>query len=211
MLSLKFASSALGCVPGAWIFTCSWGMGERVHAALALELGEPRCCCAGCCARGLRWHSTLPSAWVGHPACIRPNRSVYPALPTRVSLGPATPPPCSPGMLNGAKGVANDACLYGEETVIRLLNESVQGDTGAKVCNGSNVQRQAGVPCWRAVVHAWSFEAAVLWRLRQRLTPSQHPGLPHPSSLQVQSALRYYREHCDAGEGCVRDSKSKAA
>ncbi|KAI7842724.1 hypothetical protein COHA_003654 [Chlorella ohadii] len=54
------------------------------------------------------------------------------------------------GMLNGAKGVANDACLYGEETVIRLLNESVQGDTGAK----------------------------------------------------VQSALRYYREHCDAGEGC---------
>jgi hypothetical protein len=37
------------------------------------------------------------------------------------------------GMLNGAKGVANDACLYGEDTVIRLLNESIQGDTGAKV------------------------------------------------------------------------------
>lgn len=37
------------------------------------------------------------------------------------------------GMLNGAKGVANDACLYGEDTVIRVLNNSISGATGDKV------------------------------------------------------------------------------
>lgn len=37
------------------------------------------------------------------------------------------------GMLNGAKGVANDACLYGEDTVIRVLNNSISGDVGDKV------------------------------------------------------------------------------
>lgn len=39
----------------------------------------------------------------------------------------------SPGMLNGAKGVANDACLYGEEAVIRLLNETIKGDARGTV------------------------------------------------------------------------------
>ncbi len=55
---------------------------------------------------------------------------------------PLAPPPrlSSSGMLNGAKGVANDACLYGEDTVIRLLNESIQGDTGAKVRTGLRMQ-----------------------------------------------------------------------
>lgn len=52
-------------------------------------------------------------------------------------------------MLNGAKGVANDACLYGEDTVIRLLNQSIQGDTGAKVQSALRYYRE---PSARAAV-----------------------------------------------------------
>ena len=37
------------------------------------------------------------------------------------------------GMLNGAKGVAHDACLYGEDAVGRLVNTTVTGSASEKV------------------------------------------------------------------------------
>lgn len=90
-----------------------------------------------------------PGSWL--TACLPPlvagkwplsSRCCLP-VPVLVDTSHSTPPAPPPGMLNGAKGVANDACLYGEDTVIRLLNQSIQGDTGAKVQSALRYYRES--------------------------------------------------------------------
>lgn len=127
-----------------------------------------------------------------------------------------SPPPasctCAPspalpaGLLNGAKTVAQDACLYTEDLAFRLVNNTLSGDASVMVsfeCGVRRVAAAASLACMRACVRSLRSCQPPSRASSRRLCIPLVTALP-PSS-QADQALRYY-----FGYSNLTDSKGNA-
>lgn len=164
--TMRWGLTAIGLVAALWLLTAIvmfLGLGERLAAGglciclmqRPLPLLAPLL--------GFR-HLLVPHAWPSLCAASRADRPV-----------PA-------GMLNGAKTVANDACLYSEDLITRTLNETLEG-------KGAVLVRWAGHG-GAAACRLAGWGGLLLCPVLCRTAPSREPsmGAPLPSPAPCPSA-----------------------